>query len=102
MSKVVLPWMMLFSRLVLFAGFQAFLALGFFLAGSTHAWNDGATWWPIAVTLTNVVCVAILVHGLQAEGKSYWSLFHVERQHLKRDLLTLLGLFIIAGAVSYF
>jgi len=32
------PWLMLFSRLALFAGLQAIFALGFFLAGSESAW----------------------------------------------------------------
>jgi len=100
--KSTTPWFMLFSRLILFAGIQILFALGFLLAGSTKAWDDSAAWWPISVTIANLVCVVLLVRIFRAEGKRYWELFHIERQHIKGDLLALLGLFIIAGPVSYF
>jgi membrane protease YdiL (CAAX protease family) len=96
------PWLMLFSRIVLFAGIQALLAFAFFLAGSRNAWDASAAWWPLTVTLTNLICVALLVRLFRAEGKSYRGIFRIERKHILGDLLVVFGLFIIAGPVSYF
>jgi hypothetical protein len=96
------PWFMLFSRFILFAGFQALLAVGFFLAGSENAWDASAAWWPFTVTLTNLICVVLLIRLFRAEGKRYWDIFRIERKHILGDVLIMLGLLIIAGPVSYF
>jgi hypothetical protein len=93
---------MLFSRIILFAGIQALLALGFYLTGSADAWDASAAWWPLTVTLTNLICVALLVRIFRLEGRRYWDIFLIQRKYILRDLLVILGLFIIAGPVSYF
>lgn len=38
------PWVMLPARALLFVGVQALVAFGFYLAGSTAAWEASATW----------------------------------------------------------
>lgn len=102
MSPKYAPWLMLFSRLILFAGIQALLAFALFLVGSENAWEASAAWWPLTVTLANFICVALLIRLFHIEGKNYWDIFRIQRKHVLGDLLVILGLFVIAGPVSYF
>ena len=95
------PWIMLFSRLSLFIGIQALFALGFMLAGSSRAWESSANWWPFAVTITNFICLFLLVHLFKRDGKRFWSIFRIQKEHVKSDLLALFGLMIVLGPVSY-
>jgi len=95
------PWIMLFSRLSLFLCIQALFALGFLLAGSSHAWENSANWWPFVVTITNFVCVALLVRLFKRDGENYWELFRIRKQDVKSDLLALLGITILLGPVGF-
>jgi hypothetical protein len=101
-TKSTTLWLILFSRLVLFVVVQALFALGFFLAGSTSAWEIGANWWPFVVIIVNLICVALLMRAFLTEGKRYWDIFHVSKENILRDLLTVLGLFLLGGPISYF
>ena len=94
------PWLMLPTRTILFAAFQALFALGFLLTGSATAWNDSANWWPFVVTLANLVCIALLVWLYRCEGKRYWDLFRFQRETVKSDLLALLGILAISGPIA--
>lgn len=100
-SSTSWPWLMLFSRLSLFIGFQALFASGFWLAGSVGAWDASAAWWPFTVTLTNAVCLVALIGLFQAEGGNYWRIFQIRRETLKGDLLALLGTLVLLGPVSF-
>ncbi len=93
-------WLMLLSRLVLFAGLQAIAAIGFWLSGSTNAWEDSAAWWPLYITVANVIGIVLLMGLYRREGKNYWDIYQIDRQHLKHDLLLVVGLFVIAGPLS--
>jgi membrane protease YdiL (CAAX protease family) len=93
-------WAMLPARLALFFGFQALLAAGFALAGLSTAWARSAAWWPYTATLANLVCVFLLLRLFKDEGRSYWDLFRFDRQHVKGDLLVMLGLLVILGPLS--
>jgi len=94
------PWFMLFSRLLLFASIQAIFALVFYLAGSSNSWETSANWWPMVVVITNLLCVGLLVQIFQLKGKRYWDIFRFDRQHIKGDLLTFLGITVLAAPVS--
>ena len=96
------PWIMLFSRISLFIGIQALFALGFLLVGSSIAWESSANWWPFSVTLANCICVVLLIRLFNQDGKRFWDIFRIQKEHFKSDLLALLGLLIILGPVSYF
>ncbi len=96
------PWLMLFSRITLFFTIQALFALGFFLAGKPSAWEESANWWPLVVTVANLVCILLLIRIFHTEGGRYWDLFKVDRKHLLGDVLILLGLFVIGGPLGYF
>ena len=95
------PWVMLVLRIILFVSIQALFALGFYLSGNDHAWDAGAAWWPFVVTITNLVCIFLLVHLFRVEGKRFWTIFTIDRQHLKQDLLALLGITILLGPVGF-
>lgn len=95
------PWLMLVIRSLLFLAFQALIALVFVLIGAPDAWSDSAAWWMIAVALTNLVCLALLIHLYRQEGKRFWNLCRLERQFVKQDLLFLLGFLVIVGPVGY-
>jgi hypothetical protein len=96
------PWAMLLARSVLFVVLQALFALGFYLAGSASAWDAGAAWWPLVVTLANLLCIVALIRLYQAEGKRYWDIFRLERRHLLGDVLLLVGVLVIGGPLAYF
>jgi hypothetical protein len=95
------PWVMLFARTLLFAGWQAVIAIIYVLLGSTSAWTAAAAWWPLTATLTNIVCLIVLSKFFQREGRRYRDLFRIRRDTLKVDLLILFGALIISGPISY-
>jgi hypothetical protein len=94
-------WLLLPARLLLFALFQALIALGFMLGGSLSAWERSAAWWPFTVTLTNVVCLLLLTRLYRHEGNNYWQIFRFERGRAKGDLLALLGILVVSGPVAF-
>jgi hypothetical protein len=93
-------WAMLLARTILFATLQALFALGFALSGSAHAWDDSAAWWPFTVTLTNFICISLLMALFRKEGKNYWNFFHFDRKNVKNDLLVFLGVLVIAVPIA--
>lgn len=97
MNSKSTPWLMLFARSALFLGFQVIFALGFFLAGSSQAWEDGADWWLFSVALADLACLFLLIHVFKAEGKNYWDLFRINRATLKGDLLALVVVTILVA-----
>ncbi|MBN1314470.1 MAG: hypothetical protein JXA42_03345 [Anaerolineales bacterium] len=96
-----LPWLVLALRSLLFLAFQAVIAMVLIVNGSPRPWNDSAAWWMIAVSLTNLVCLALLIYLYRQEGKRFWDVFRIERQFVKQDLLFLLGFLFIAGPAGY-
>jgi membrane protease YdiL (CAAX protease family) len=95
------PWFMLFSRIVLFASVQAVLALLFLIAGSAPAWDKSANWWPLTVAIADIICLFLLIRVFKMEGKSFWGLFRIDRQHIWGDLLALLVVTILMAPISY-
>ena len=95
------PWLMLVIRSLLFLAFQTLIALIFLWNGSPDAWSDSAAWWMMAVALTDVVCLTLLIHFYQQEGKRFWIVFRVERLFVKQDLLFMLGFLVIVAPVGF-
>jgi hypothetical protein len=100
-STPVFPWLLLFGRTALFLALQALFTLAFAAAGSTSAWDAGAGCWPFGVTIANLICLAGLVVLFRREGKNYWEIFRIRREHLKSDLWALLGFLVVAGPVGF-
>jgi len=96
------PWVALFGRTGLFVAMQALFAMAFWRDGTPAAWEAAAGWWPLAVILTNLVCLWALRAWFRAEGKNFWSIFRIQREHLRGDLLVLLGCLLVAGPAGYF
>jgi len=92
----------LFGRTGLFLAIQAVFALGFFLTGSSTAWEAGAAWWPMVVTIANLICLAGMVTASRKEGKNFWDLFRIRRETILVDLLVLLAAFLVIGPAGYF
>jgi len=95
------PWLMLVIRSLLFLGFQSLIALIFLSGGSTAAWHGSAAWWPLAVILTDLFCLALLIRFYHEEGQRFWDVFRLERKFIKPDLLFMLGFMLIAGPLGY-
>jgi hypothetical protein len=94
------PWLLLFGRTVLFATFQALVALVFYLAGSARAWEAAADWWMLTVVAVDVICLAAVWLLFRAEGRSYWDNFRIRRADVVGDLLAMLAAFIVIGPIS--
>jgi hypothetical protein len=89
------PLFMLGARVLLFGLFQALVAGIFLLQGSARAWQNSVAWWPIAATLTNLVCLAFLRHFLSREGLQLRHLYPFELTYLKQDSWLILGLLLL-------
>ncbi len=100
-NDAIKPWLMLVARSLLFLALQALIALIFLLSGSVDSWNASAGWWPFSIIITDLVCLALLIHFYRQEGKRFWDVFHVERKFIKQDLFFLLGFLVIAGPLGY-
>lgn len=89
-------------RLGLFLAWQALIALRYLMAGHSAPWSASAAWWPVSVTLTNFITIAYLRRQAAREGISYWQLIGAvfERQHVKRDLLTVFAVLIAAAPAA--
>lgn len=95
------PWLLLFGRTFLALGIQALFALGFYVGGADQAWEAGAAWWPLGVTLVNLICLAAIVRLVRNEGGTYWAIYRIQREPLKNDLIALAVILLITGPVSY-
>lgn len=95
------PWIMLIVRTLLFFFFQALIALVFLLRGGSTPWITSSGWWPVTASLGSLVVIALLVNLFRREGKRYGDLFRINRETLGKDLLALLGIFIIMGPVAF-
>ncbi len=93
-------WFMLFSRITLFAGWQAIIALIFYLRGSNSAWTASIAWWPISATLTNLICIGLLIWLNKREGLRYWDIFRFRRDTLKGDLGTMAWLTVVIAILA--
>lgn len=92
---------MLLSRLILFAIYQALLALIFAWSGRPDAWEDSTAWWPLTVVLANLTSVLLLDRMARSEGLRLTDLYKGERGSFWRDLLIALGLFILCGPIAW-
>lgn len=95
------PVIMLFSRLALFAFWQAILALIFAVLGWASPWNASIAWWPVSAILSNLVSLLLLIGLARQEGMSYFDYLNFERRTLWRDLLISLGILVISAPLAY-
>ena len=95
----------LVMRLVLFAVFQALIALLLSLAGASEPWVESAAWWPFAASATSIVTFAFLTWRARVEGFPLASLYRPIRPGVGMDILLSLvvtfvgGLLAVGGAI---
>ena len=90
-TKRAYPWLMLFSRSVMFVIAQALIALYFYSTGSDSPWRDAAGWWIFFPILANLGSIAFLILLFRAEGKPYLDILRFSRATVKTDLLWFFG-----------
>lgn len=94
------PVWMLFSRLVLFGVVQALFALWFVFTGQPQPWQASIAWWPVSVTISNLVCLFLLDRVIRREGMRLVDLYRVEQHHFWRECLIVLGVALISAPLS--
>jgi hypothetical protein len=96
------PFFMLISRCILFLLVQCLFALAFAMAGNPAPWQESIHWWIPGVTISNFICIGLLAFLAKKEGITFLDLYRVKKHHVLRELLVLLGLFLIGGPLAYF
>jgi hypothetical protein len=87
--------LLLWGRLLLFAGFQCALTVIFWVISVSNPITDAAAWWLVQVILTNFTCIYLLFRLLNREGFSLISLYHVEKHNVGKEVLIMVGLLVI-------
>lgn len=95
------PLVMLIIRFILFAGWQLLIALLLAAQGRTDAWSAAAAWWPATATLTNLVCLTLLLWLFRREGVRLVDVFGFDRAHIGRDLVAVLGILVVSAPLAY-
>ncbi len=93
---------MLLHRFVLFFAWQALIAGLYLVAGDPSPWSASVAWWPVTITLTNVVSFLLQRRLAAREGLSWSELIGADfrREHLGGDLLALLGVLLLCLPVA--
>ena len=99
-TSAVLLFSLLPFRLVFFAIFQVLISVLLGLAAVKNPWQASSAWWLVTAALTNIVTILLLMRLLKKEGKTYFQVFRFEKQHVKKDLLVLLGIILLSGPVA--
>jgi hypothetical protein len=99
-TKPSYPWLMLFSRSVLFLIFQVLIALILFAAGKVSAWDESARYWTFMAFLANLSSLYLLVRVFNAEGKRFFDILRFSRETWKTDLLWFIGFCIIGLPIA--
>jgi hypothetical protein len=85
---------LLVSRLLLFAFFQATLAV------VLHSWMDSVKYWMITASITNLASIILLARLYKKERGSYFFVFHFIKSTFKTDVAIFAGLFLISIPVA--
>ncbi|ERJ11949.1 CPBP family glutamic-type intramembrane protease [Haloplasma contractile] len=94
-------WSMVVSRLILFISIQSFIAFIFNLLGKDEPWIESTKWWPVVVLIANIIGIILLSKLFRQEGKSFWSLFRIQTDTLKKDLINSLVIIILLGPIAF-
>ncbi len=100
-SKPIAPWLMLISRVTLFAFIQLLIAAVLWLSGESQPLQESSRWWLFSVILTNLVSIALLIRLFKAENKRFLDLFHFQPETLWKDLGLAVAGFLLAGPIAF-
>ncbi|MEV5070677.1 hypothetical protein MRBLMI12_002290 [Microbacterium sp. LMI12-1-1.1] len=87
-------------RLVLFAVFQAIVAVVLFAGGVPEPWSASAAWWPLTATATSVVTFVFLRWRARVEGFSLTAFYRPVRPGVARDVLLALAVAFVGGGIA--
>lgn len=93
--KPLVPWLILFSRTVLFAVFQVVITGFLALAGSPAPWEASAAWWTVSALFTNMVSIMLLAWLFGKENRRYFDFIPASRQTIWKDLGLVLFLMVV-------
>lgn len=99
-TKPAYPWLMLFSRSLLFLLAQGLIALFFMATGTVSAWDESTRWWAFMATFANLGSFFLLMYLYKAEGKNFLDTLRFSRETWKTDLLWLLGFSLIGMPIA--
>ena len=102
MNLSVRTWLMLFLRLILFILIQSVFAVAYVAARDTDAWGMSANWWPVVVSITNVICLVVQYRLFRSEDLNFWNIFLFQKNSVRIDLLTMFGFLVLAAPLAYF
>ncbi|MBC8452650.1 MAG: hypothetical protein H8D65_02210 [Spirochaetes bacterium] len=85
---------LLISRLLLFAFFQAIIAL------VLKSWNESEKYWMLSATLGNIVSIIFLSALCKIEGNKYLNLLKFDRARWKKDLPLFSGLTLLIVPIA--
>jgi hypothetical protein len=87
-------------RLVLFAVFQAIVAVVMLSAGVPEPWSASAAWRPLTATATGVVTFLFLRWRARVEGFSLTTFYRPIRPGVARDVLLALAVAFAGGGLA--
>ena len=87
-------------RLVLFAVFQAIVAVVLFAAGVPEPWSASAAWWPLTATATSVVTFVFLWWRARVEGFSLTVFYRPVRPGVAKDVLLALAVAFVGAGIA--
>ncbi len=100
--KPLAPWLILFSRIALFAVFQVVITGFLDLAGSPAPWEASAAWWTVSALVTNIVSIMLLAWLFRKENQRYFDFIPASRQSMWKDLGIVLLLMVALIPVATF
>jgi len=89
-------------RTGLFAAVQAVIALVFFINRAENAWQSSAGWWTVVAAAANLITIGVLIAFYRAEDGNYSDAVKLEKETLGKDLLTALGVMVVAAPLGVF
>ncbi len=89
------------SRLVLFAAFQALIALLFWAGGKIDPWQSSVAFWPWSFTLANFASIVLLTRLLRSDGLRLADLYRSGDHKIWRELLLVIAVFVLAGPIAW-
>lgn len=92
-------WGMLFLRSGLSFGLLLSLAAILAVRGSPSALRDSSAWWLWFITVTNIVCIVLLVKFGRLEGLHLRHLYFVERTTWRGDLAWTLAALVVTAFI---
>lgn len=99
MAPGVNAWVLLPSRLVLFAAMQALLAAAFALARAESPWASASRWWLFTAAAANGLSFVLLVRALG--GEALRASLRFRRDTLRGDVKWLLASLVLAGPIAW-